>query len=358
MTDNTEYICFFNSHKAWGGGEKWHSEAARFFKDHGYKVLVCGNAEGELLNRIDSDITKEQVYLSNLSFLNPFAYIRIFQLFQKYHIATIILCLPIDLKVAGVVARICHIPHIIYRRGSAIPIKNSLSNRIIFKRIITNVIANSEATKATVIQNNKNLIDTNKISVLYNGIDIPALRTKHEHARFTWGTAGRLEPQKNIETLLEVAEKLRMRGLDFELKIAGDGSLKSRIEQSIHEKHLDENVSLVGFQKNLNDFYESLDVFALSSLWEGFGYVLAEAMTYSLPIVAYNVSSNPELIQDGINGYLIPLNNTDMFADKLEVLISDKELQQQLGANGRSIVSEKFDKKKNLEKTLNYIRNL
>lgn len=358
MNKSKEQICFFNTHKAWGGGEKWHSEAACFFQEKGFHVLVCGNENGELLKKIPGEIETASVRYSNLSFLNPFAYFRTYKILRNRNIHSIILCLPIDIKIAGVVAKFCKIPHIIYRRGSAIPIKNSWSNRFLFSHIVTDIIANSEATKKTILQNNPNLFNADKITVLYNGIAIPTPRGKARNEVFTIGFAGRLEPQKNLSSLISVADILKKKNLSFQIKIAGDGSLREQLEQEVHARNLDDFVKFVGFQANLSDFYSSLDVFVLPSLWEGFGYVLAEAMTYNLPLIAYNVSSNPELICDGKNGFLIPLHNTELFAEKIMELIANEQLCNEMGEFARTFVEDNFDKDKNLQKVEDFICTL
>ncbi|MCQ2607069.1 MAG: glycosyltransferase [Bacteroidales bacterium] len=358
MNKSKEQICFFNTHKAWGGGEKWHSEAACFFQEKGFHVLVCGNENGELLKKIPGEIETASVRYSNLSFLNPFAYFRTYKILRNRNIHSIILCLPIDIKIAGVVAKFCKIPHIIYRRGSAIPIKNSWSNRFLFSHIVTDIIANSEATKTTILQNNTNLFDSSRIKVLYNGIAIPPCSGKTENQVVTIGFAGRLEPQKNLFSLIAVADILKKKNLSFLIKIAGDGSLREQLEQEVHTRNLEDCVKFVGFQSNMNEFYSSLDLFVLPSLWEGFGYVLAEAMTYKLPLVAYNVSSNPELIIDGKNGFLVPLGDENLFAEKIAEMIANPSLRCEMGECARRFVEEHFDKNRNLQKVEEFICNL
>ncbi len=355
MNKSEEQICFFNTHNAWGGGEKWHSEASSFFYEKGYRVLVCGNETGELLKKIPSEIATESVRFSNLSFLNPFAYLKTYKILKKRNLHSIILCLPIDIKIAGVVAKLCKVPHIVYRRGSAIPIKNSWSNRFLFSHIVTDIIANSEATKSTILQNNQNLFDANKITVLYNGITIPAVMEKVKNEVFTIGFAGRLEPQKNLLSLIAVADILRKKNLSFVIKIAGDGSLREQLENEVRNRKLEDYVKFVGFQSKMSDFYSSLDMFVLPSLWEGFGYVLAEAMTYKLPLVAYNVSSNPELIVDGKNGFLVPLGDENLFAERITEIITNESLRCEMGEFARKFVEEHFDKNKNLQKVEEFI---
>jgi glycosyltransferase involved in cell wall biosynthesis len=88
---------------------------------------------------------------------------------------------------------------------------------------------------------------------------------------------------------------------------------------------------------------QAIDIFLLSSKWEGFGYVLVEAMIQSKPIVAFDITSNPEIVDNGQTGFLV--KNADLmdFAEKTKLLINDKELRHKMGAKGKSLVEKKFN---------------
>ena len=123
-------ICFFNSVKPWGGGEKWHFEMAKRLHEKGFPVMIYTNRISELKSRADSaEIPNYSQRINNLSFLNPFIIIKLAIHLRKLNIQTIILNSPADLKAAGPAARLAGVPLIIYRRGSEIPIKNSMLNR-------------------------------------------------------------------------------------------------------------------------------------------------------------------------------------------------------------------------------------
>ncbi len=360
MEHNKTYICFFNSHKPWGGGEKWHSEIASYLFSKNHNVIVCGNPHGALLQSIDSTIPQYTITLRNLSFLNPFKYVACYRMFKKYRVKTVILCLPIDVKVAGIAAKLAGVQNIVYRRGCAIPIKNSFTNRFLFSHIITHFIANSEATKQSITAYNSNLFPLNKITVLYNGIPQCNIDKKYEttNKSITIGTAGRLEPQKNMNAVLTIAKEVLKYTTNFVIRIAGDGSLYQTLKQAIQDKRLQSHIELVGFQNNINDFYATLDIFILTSHGEGFGYVMAEAMRYSIPVIAYNVSSSQELITDNYNGFLIPKDNTIQFAQKIVYLIENEQERQKMGANAREFVQSHFDAQNIFEKTEAFITQL
>jgi len=358
MAKKENHICFFNSHEEWGGGEKWHSETAFHLYKKKQAVVLIAHKHGRLIKKMQYSMPVMSVLLSNLSFLNPIAYIRLIRIFKQYNVKTIVLCLPIDVKVAGLAAKIAGVKNIIYRRGSAIPIKNSVYNRFLFSRVITNVIANSEATKNTILQNNEKLISRDKITVLYNGIDIPPIPLKVENEKIIIAAAGRLEPQKNFLQLVDIAKKLKENNCDFEIQIAGKGSEKELLKDKIKEYSLKKHIKLVGFQSDLGDFLKQADIFVLTSHWEGFGFVLAEAMVQTLPIVAYNVSSNPELVENNVNGFLVEYNNELEFSQKLVELINNKELRISMGEKGREIVEHKFSAQKSHAKVEEFLLQL
>ena len=88
---------------------------------------------------------------------------------------------------------------------------------------------------------------------------------------------------------------------------------------------------------------ESVDLFLLTSLWEGFGYVIAEAMAAQKPVLAFNLSSNPEIIDDSHNGYLVPFPDTDKLTRRIIYLYKNPNLRHQLGQQARRTVEQRFD---------------
>jgi glycosyltransferase involved in cell wall biosynthesis len=108
--------------------------------------------------------------------------------------------------------------------------------------------------------------------------------------------------------------------------------------------------------KDMNSFMAQIDIFVSTALWEGFGFVLAEAMVAKKPVLAFNLSSNPELVKDGENGFLIPPENTGLFAEKLELLINDSSLRKQLGENAYTFAKTNFEKEKQFQKLIDFIK--
>lgn len=345
-------ICFFNSHRFWGGGEKLHLEYAIGLKHRFHYLELCCDKKSELYKHaLPSGIPSHFFSVGNLSFLNPLKIVRLYLFFKKKKFDILIFSSSQDMKTAGLAAKWAGIKKIVYLRGLAVPVKNSLINRFYFSKILTHIIANSEETKRMLLLNMKNTIAENKISIVYHGIE-PEVASEPNSGNFNLsrtsesqiilGNAGRLTEQKRQLDLIEVAKILKERKLSFILYIAGEGELKQILQSKIEEYDLKNEVVLLGFVSAMEEFYRSLDVFLLSSGWEGFGYVLVEAMQANKPIVAYNISSNPEIVEDGQTGFLVDYKDLNAFASKTQLLMENPELRQQMGQKGYHRVQDRF----------------
>lgn len=344
-------VFFVNTTKQWGGGEKWHLETACAMKDKGFNVAILALPGKDLHKRsVSAGIRTIPVQVSNLSFLNPIRIITLVKLFRKEMPDVLILNFSADIKTAGISAKIAGIPNIIYRRGSAIPVRNTLINRFLYKKVITQIIANSIETRQTILQHNKNLVVPQKIHVIYNGINLKQFDSSPESVIYPRqgneviiGNVGRLVHQKGQKFLVELALLLQEKKLNFKIIIAGEGPLKSSLTQMTREAGLEDRVVFLGFIENIKAFMGNIDIFVLPSLWEGFGYVLVEAMACRKPVVAFNISSNPEIIAADETGFLIDYPDVETMARKIGILIADPKLRKTLGNLGRSRVEEKFD---------------
>jgi glycosyltransferase involved in cell wall biosynthesis len=350
-------ICFFNSVVSWGGGEKWHYEMALRLHSKNFPVVVMTNSKSEIKNRLkDSSIPVHNFKITNLSFLNPVKILMVAYAIKKAGINTIILNLSNDLKVAGIASKIAGVPNVVYRRGSAIPIRNTFLNRFLFKHIVDEIIANSDETRRTILSRNPKLFDENKIKIIYNGIYIDkfdAQDSTNIYARkdneIIIGNAGRLVKQKGQKYLIELALNLKKRGINYKIIIAGEGKMENDLRNLVKKNNLQENIEFVGFVENMKSFMDSIDIFVLTSIWEGFGYVLVEAMACSKPVVAFRISSNPEVIEENVTGYMVDPFDVTSMTDRVVELAENLKLREKMGKAGRKRVEEVFTFSRTLE---------
>jgi glycosyltransferase involved in cell wall biosynthesis len=344
-------ICFFNSNTVWGGGEKWHYEMALRLRKQGYPVLVMTNQASELFGRLaHEDIALQQVGISNLSFLNPLKILQIKRVFQQYRIHTVFLNLPSDVKAGGIAARLANVEKIIYRRGTALPVKNTALNRFFFRRILTGVIANSAEIKRTILQRNPHLIPEDKITILYNGVDLEAYDRQPEQPLYQrqgdeiiLGNAGRFVAQKGQKYLIDLAKILQTQGMKFKLLIAGKGELEAELRAYARTSGVEHHLVFIGFVEHIKRFLDSLDIFIFPSLHEGSSHIVLEAMASQKPVIAFQISSNPELIIPHETGFLAEPHNVPQLAQYVRDLILDEYKRRLFGVNARKRVEEHFD---------------
>jgi glycosyltransferase involved in cell wall biosynthesis len=280
-----KHLCFFNTTPFWGGGEKVHLEYAEQFRSKGYQVTV--------ITRSGSPLEKEcfergfEVFtfnIKNLSWLNLSLRQRIAQLLYQLEVDTIFFSDSADLKTGALAARKAGIPRIVYLRALAVPIKSHLVNRYIFSNVVTDIIANSQETAHLAIQYFSKKIQS-KTKVIYYGLDLKFIDESpvnqvfnREENTFVIGNIGRLTQQKKQVLLLDLAEKLKRENREILIVVAGTGEMEDELTRAIQERKLTNEVRLLGFVKDIKSFLHQIDLFVLTSEWEGFGYVLAEAM--------------------------------------------------------------------------------
>jgi glycosyltransferase involved in cell wall biosynthesis len=290
-----------------------------------------------------------EVAIGNLSFLNPFKLVQLYRLFRKVSVGSLILNLPSDVKAAGLAARLAGVQRIIYRRGSALPIRDTWFNRFLFRYIVDEIIANSEETKRTILAKNPHLFPEEKIHVIYNGMDLQQFDLRlsrgsdtRPSGRVVLGHAGRLSSEKNQKFLIDVTRELIKAGLNCCLHIAGTGPLEKALQDYAVENGLREEVVFLGFQEDVSPFMASIDIFLLSSRWEGFGYVLIEAMAAKKPVVAFASSSTPEIVENGKTGHLVPPGDLGAFVRRVKELSLDPQQRLVFGRAGRERVENLF----------------
>jgi len=178
--------------------------------------------------------------------------------------------------------------------------------------------------------------ETNKISIIPNAINLDnSTDKKKEGAPPLLLFVGRLEEVKGLDHLLSLALILKNKGLNFLLKIVGKGSREVQLREKCKSLNLDHHVLFIGEKKKeaLLLEYASADILLFPSIYEPFGMVLLEAMSFSLPVVSFNLGAAGEIIEDGKSGFLIAPFDIQVFAEKVELLLNNGNLRIELGNN-------------------------
>lgn len=154
---------------------------------------------------------------------------------------------------------------------------------------------------------------------------------------------GRLHKQKGFDYLIDAWRTIHVDFPDWQLEIYGEGGLRKSLQAQINSNGLSDVVFLKGKTDDIVSKYIDSSIFVLSSRDEAFGLVITEAEACGLPIVTFDCPSAPaELVEDGVNGYVVALGNVEGLAEKLVCLIEDENLRKKMG-NESARVSRKYN---------------
>jgi glycosyltransferase involved in cell wall biosynthesis len=165
-------------------------------------------------------------------------------------------------------------------------------------------------------------------------------------------TVGRLTDDKRHELLINLWSRTKGKDHGWRLNIIGQGENAEKITTLIRTLKLEESIFLLPTTKEIELEYNSASIFVLSSVAEGFGLVLAEAMAFGVPCVTFNCPSGPkDIVSNNVDGYLIDEGDEQLYIDKLDELMCDENLRKRFGARARinvrkfdeSIISEKLN---------------
>lgn len=235
--------------------------------------------------------------------------------------------------------------------------KKSLIGSFIARKIsykACKIIAISKAVKKFLISDFVG-IQKNKIKIVKYGLDdAKSLSRKEKNVKLIkikllnkqnliLGSIARLVPQKSIDNIL-ISLSLN-KDKNIKLIIVGDGPLKLNLKKLATKLNVSKQIIWIDFVDDLITFYKNIDVFVLTSKYEGLGLVYLEAMLSKKPIICSNTSAMPEIVKNNFNGFLIKPNRPFELSKAISKL-KNKKLRFKLGMNGYKKVKKEFTVKK------------
>jgi len=196
-------------------------------------------------------------------------------------------------------------------------------------------------------------VDPSKITVIPNGVDMSRfdISLSREQSRerlgvplegFLVGAVGRLEEQKGLSYLIEAIRILVEGGKNVSLFVVGSGREEGRLREQAANSGIADSVFFLGTRRDVPELYRAMDVFALSSLWEGGPITLLEAMASGVPVVATPVGFVPEVLQDGKNGFIVPIRDPEELAEALWKVHEDPFTAEAAAQAGRETVRDRY----------------
>ncbi len=203
-------------------------------------------------------------------------------------------------------------------------------------------------------------VSDERICYIYNWKEAALSEVSYNKKSTKIVTVGRFDYQKGYDYLVQVAKKVLAKRFDWTWEIYGSGNQDEvdKIRNLINENDLQDKLVIKGLEKNQDLIYGDKGIYVMTSRYEGLPLVLLEAQQYNLPIVSFSCPTGPnEIVEDGVNGYLVECYDTDKLSQKLLELMGDEVLRQSFSEHAKENM-DKFDKDKILKQWIELIETI
>ena len=223
----------------------------------------------------------------------------------------------------------------------------------VYDKKISYIITPSEFYKQKLIEDG---IKGNKIGAIHNFIDVREYNLQIEDEGYGL-YVGRLSKEKGILNLIEAFSSLQNK----KLYIAGDGPEKEKIEKIIKDRHLEENIKLLGYlnQNQVKEYIRKSRFVVVPSIWyENCPYSVLETLAIGKPVIGANIAGIPELVQDKVNGLTYQYDDIRELEEKMKLLFENKELADEYGRNAKNIAKKEYSKNEYYNKIIKIYEKL
>ncbi|GAB6182613.1 glycosyltransferase [Thermodesulfovibrio hydrogeniphilus] len=343
-------VVFLVNSLAGGGAERVLSNILKNIDKNVFNpYLILLKKEGELLSELPSDINLVELGMKSYSLSKEFFFL-LFKLFKlikqikpdvcisflwESNIILLSTCLLSKDTKAIISERIAPLSYFqdILRKSLKVSIAKFITKNIY--KMAFFIICVSYGIRDELVELG---INPKKLKVIYNPLDINKIKhLSYEEISYPKKYilfAGRLHKQKNIPLLIKAFSQVK----DFyngNLVIIGKGKEEENLKNLVREMQLTERVDFLGFQTNPYKWMKNADIFILPSNYEGFPGVLLEAMVCGVPVISTDCPYGPkEIIDNEVNGILIPTDNVTALVEAIKKLLFNGELREKLVLNG------------------------
>ncbi|MFC2071536.1 glycosyltransferase [Chloroflexota bacterium] len=282
---------------------------------------------------------------------------RLVRLLRKQEIEILHLLSPYAGIVGRLAARLAGVKTIVYTEHSTLENQNTLGRigNILTYPLNNATIGVSQAVLRSVLR--WQLVRRGTFQTIHNGIDLDALEPNRvspdqikkslgiDPLHWVVGNVANLRPAKGHMYFLQAARLVLNQYPEVTFVIVGRETVKGylrQLEELAEQLGIRNRILFTGFRPDAIQITSAFDVFVLSSLWEGFGIVLLEAMALGKPVIGTRVGGIPEVIEDGVNGYLVEPRNPQQLAEKVVQLLVDEAWRSKMGQKGLQRVRDKF----------------
>jgi glycosyltransferase involved in cell wall biosynthesis len=338
--------------RTWRGGQNQVLLTVKGLRAIGQRAALVVHPDGELRRRADDG--HELIPLAPRSEMDLAAAWRLARVVQRLRPDVIHAHDPHGVAMASLALSLAaasahgHSPALVASRRVDFHLRGNSFSRWKHRQVDC-FIAASEAIRRMLVADG---VAEDKTVTVHEGIDVAQVAATppvnvHEafwlpHGAPVVGNVAALVPHKGQRHLIEAARLVVQRVPDARFIILGEGELREALERLVREFHLEKHVLLPGFRTDVIGCIKRFDIFVMSSISEGLGTSLLDAMACARPIVATRAGGIPEIVEDRVNGLLVEPRQDEGLADAIVELLNDGGLRDRLGQAGFSRVSERF----------------
>jgi glycosyltransferase involved in cell wall biosynthesis len=351
--------------RTWRGGQQQTLLTVLGLRERGHRTVLVAHPQGELHARASEGI--DLVGLAPLNEIDLAAAWKLSRALRQYSPEVVHAHDPHAVAMAGTALSfgvLTPSPPLVASRRVDFHLSSNSFSRWKYRQV-ARFIAASGAIRDVLVEDG---IPAPQVTIVHDGIDVgrvqrlPALDL---HVEF-WlprgvpvlVNVGALVGHKGQRHLLDAMPLVMREVPDVHLVILGEGELRTPLERQVKELHLERTVRMPGFREEVLSLMKSADLFVMSSVTEGLGSAVLDAMAMGLAVVGTRAGGIPEAVVDGETGLLVPPADPESLARAIVRLLKDPEERRRYGAAGRTRVETDFGVDKLVEGTLAVYRAL
>jgi glycosyltransferase involved in cell wall biosynthesis len=345
--------------RTWRGGQNQVLLTVLGLRSLGHRTILVAHGAGELRQRAEEGL--ELVALAPKTEMDLSAAWRLARLIKRLQPDVIHAHDPHAVAMAAL-ARSMNTgptrPVLIAARRVDFHLKGNALSRWKYRQVDRFVCA-SEAIRHMLLEDG---VPTERAVTVYEGIDLDraAAAPPAELRADFWlphdaplvGNVAALVPHKGQKHLIDAAALVIRKVPDARFIIAGEGELRSALERQIKDRHLEKHVFLAGFRPDILSVHKAFDLFVMSSVTEGLGSSLLDAMACEKAIVATTAGGIAEAVVDRETGLLVPPRDHEAMARAIVALLTDERARRALASAGLRRVRERFSVERMVRDTL------
>jgi len=337
----TKLLIFQYSLANWGGAENIIWKVCQYLQNTGaYDITVIGMVDEQ--PSFEADFARIGIKTQCLGIIDKKSIL--FQLPKLWSLSKILKQVKPDILfnvlfpsilAGGIIGKLCRVPHIIGNIHGPALFKKKIA--ILLDRLVSPLyegyITVAPHIKERFVQREN--IPANKITVIPNGLELRTVPSGYDRNTFRaeWGiteknivlgTIGRIYPEKNQKYLVAIGKELVKKLPDLKLLIVGDGPRFNELKEYIRAENMEKYCVLPGWQTNTVTFLKAMDLFVLPSHYEGMPCSILEAWQQKVPVTGTNVPGIRDLIENDINGVVLPPNDPVSAAGTILSLLQNK----------------------------------